>query len=84
MPPVLDEPAADTLLYVWKVHVCPASLCLSELSQVRKRAEVRVFGRQDCIAGFVGDAIRTRPSDRGCVLSRPVIVVLPERRVRID
>ena len=25
MPLLLDEPAADTLLVVWKVHVCPVS-----------------------------------------------------------
>lgn len=24
MPPLLDEPAADTLVVVWKVHACPA------------------------------------------------------------
>lgn len=83
-PPLLDEPATDTLLVILKVHVCPGSLCLSELSQVRERAEVRMFGGQDFIAGFVGDAMRTRPSDRGRVLWRLVIVVLPEHGMPID
>lgn len=52
-PPLLDEPATDTLLVISKVHVCPVSLCLRELSQVRERAEARMFGGQGFIAGFV-------------------------------
>lgn len=36
MPSLLDEPAADTLLVVWKAHVCPVTLCFGDLSQVRK------------------------------------------------
>ena len=59
MPPLLDEPAADTLLVVRSTSA--RSLRFSELSQLHEalgRAEVRLFCGQDSIEGFVSDVMR--------------------------